>query len=410
MASNQGNAFRDDDDHSGDTQGCECCAEVPDTSHWVLVEPEVSTEKSVSTYSLSSTAGSYECSLSGLRWLSHGPIKLQYHFMDWHVFAKELDNMQCSPAGPLMDIKLTSGELEDIHLPHFLCLGAGEASMCDTVRVLHGHDCGVCVEGCELTRHHARIVQPSLSPLGVLWKAVEYLFPPKAHFEPLLFYTRTDPLELHLYLVPKPWDPAHIKAIQQEETPQGVRIRKPGPSGKSLRLDASVCVTTSCLSEIQPNRRDLSELLSPSTSDYFEVYIRHPGDSFDMEVISSAENGEPIWKRKIRREDYRPDEPPQRIRIPGQVDPLLAAASLEEKRPQLIQRVTEVMPIADQLLSQGFIGQETYANIQAAATSQDKMRLLFEGLRSAGAQGKLALYTILQTLQPHLVEELWTTR
>ncbi|XP_063048798.1 NACHT, LRR and PYD domains-containing protein 1a allele 5-like [Engraulis encrasicolus] len=86
----------------------------------------------------------------------------------------------------------------------------------------------------------------------------------------------------------------------------------------------------------------------------------------------------------------------------------MAATFLEEKRPELIQRVTEVMPIADQLLSQGFIGQETYANIQAAATSQDKMRRLFHGLRSAGTQGKLAFYKILQAQHHDLVEELWT--
>ena len=137
---------------------CESCAEVPDTSHWVLVEPEVSTEKSVSTYSLSSPAGSYECSESGLRWSCAGPVTLQYCFTDWHVYAEELAHMQSRPAGPLMDISLMSGELEEIHLPHFLCLGGCEASVRDAVRILHGRDSGVCVEVCELTRHHARIL------------------------------------------------------------------------------------------------------------------------------------------------------------------------------------------------------------------------------------------------------------
>ncbi|XP_063048471.1 NACHT, LRR and PYD domains-containing protein 1 homolog [Engraulis encrasicolus] len=338
--------------------------------------------------------------------------------MDWHVFAKELAHMQCSPAGPLMDIKLTSGELEEIHLPHFLCLRANEATVHNAVSVLHGHDSGVCMEVCELTRHHTRLLQPSLSLLGVVWRRVsEYLFSPHVHCELLLFCTSAAPsLTLHVYLVPK--DSAHIQAIHQKERPRGVWIDKPGTVAP-LQLDASVRMSTLCQSEILPKEMKLWPL---STSNYSEVYIEDPVASFDADfklvVISPPENGEPIWEAKIRRVDYQqcpqqqpsrtPVDPQQPSRIPGQVSSWMAAAFLDKTRPELIQRVTEVMPIADQLFSQRVIGQETYANIQAAATSQDKMRLLFEGLRSAGPQGKLAFYRILQEQQRNLVAELWT--
>ncbi|KAL2103913.1 hypothetical protein ACEWY4_000781 [Coilia grayii] len=46
----------------------------------------------------------------------------------------------------------------------------------------------------------------------------------------------------------------------------------------------------------------------------------------------------------------------------------MAAAFVDERRTELISRVTEVMPIADQLLPQTVFGQETYDNIDAAAT------------------------------------------
>src|SRR4029434_11245336 len=159
-------------------RSCESCAEVPDTSHWVLVEPEVSTEKSVSTYSLSSPAGSYECSESGLRWSCAGPVTLQYRFTDWHVYAEELAHMQFRPAGPLMDISLMSGELEEIHLPHFLCLGGCEASVRDAVRVLHGRDSGVCVEVCfgntlyGKTSYYYNPLQPRWASIFVLTKYI----------------------------------------------------------------------------------------------------------------------------------------------------------------------------------------------------------------------------------------------
>ncbi|XP_042564709.1 NACHT, LRR and PYD domains-containing protein 1 homolog isoform X2 [Clupea harengus] len=385
-----------DDTPNDDRQrSCESCAEVPDTNHWVLVEPEVYTEKSISTYSLSSPAGSYECSESGLRWSCAGPVTLQYCFTDWHVYAEELAHMQFRPAGPLMDISLMSGELEEIHLPHFLCLGGCEASVRDAVRILHGRDSGVCVEVCELTRHHARLLHPSFSLLGLVYMYMMELFSPKVHCELLLFCTRATPLTLHAYLVPK--DPAHIQDIHEVEKPDGVRIRKPGTVGP-LQLEASVHVRTSCRSEILPEMMNLWPL---STANFCEVYMEQPEEGFDMEVISS-QHTEPIWRAKIRRNDYL-----QPSRSPGQVGSQGAAGFVDENRAELISRVTEVMPIADELLSQGVIVRETYSNIDAAPTSEVKMRVLYEGLHSAGAQGKLAFYRILQAQQSLLVEELW---
>ncbi|KAL2078971.1 hypothetical protein ACEWY4_024715 [Coilia grayii] len=375
-------------------RSCESCVEVPDSSHWVLLEPEVSTEKSISTYSLSSPAGSYECSITGLRWSCAGPVTLQYHFTDWYVFAEQLAQMQLRPAGPLMDIRITSGELEEIHLPHFLCLGGSKAPQSKAVKVLHEQDGGVSLEECELTRHHARILQPSFSLLGLVLSVIDWVMP-KVHCELLLFCTCSSPLVLHVYLVPN--DPAHIRAIHTKEKPKAVWIDKPGATGP-LRHEDSVCVRTSCESEIVPEKINLWPL---STGNYCEVYMEVPDESFDMEVVSSQRT-ELVWRAKIRRKDYLPPSGDQ-----GQVGSKVAAVFVDENRAELIRRVTEVMPVADELFSQRVIGQETYATIQAAATSQGKMRALYEGLHSAGAQGKLAFYRILQAQQRLLVEELW---
>ncbi|KAG5277491.1 hypothetical protein AALO_G00118250 [Alosa alosa] len=287
------------------SKSCESCAEVPDSCHWFLMKPEVSREKSVSTYSLTSPAGSYECSESGLRWTCAGSVTLQYRFTDWYVFSQELPTMQSSPAGPLMNISVMSGELEEIHLPHFLCLGGSEASVRDAVRVLHERESGVGMEVCELTRHHARILHPSFSLLGLVYN-LRNLLSPKIHCVLLLFCTRTAPLVLHTYLVPN--DPAHIRAIHQKEENRGVWIDKPSAVGPLL-LNDSVCVRTLCPSEIQPKKMNLWPL---STGNYSEVYINQPEAEFDMEVISS-QHTEPIWTVKIYRDDYC-----QPSRSPGQ--------------------------------------------------------------------------------------------
>lgn len=101
----------------------------------------------MSVYSLSSLAGSYECTVSGLRWVCDDDVTLQYHFCTKELFSAQLEMLQYRPVSPLMDIKVLSGELEEIHLPHSLCLGVSDRSnLKEAVRVLHGDDSGVSLE------------------------------------------------------------------------------------------------------------------------------------------------------------------------------------------------------------------------------------------------------------------------
>ncbi|XP_029293939.1 NLR family CARD domain-containing protein 3-like [Cottoperca gobio] len=71
-------------------------------------------------------------------------------------------------------------------------------------------------------------------------------------------------------------------------------------------------------------------------------------------------------------------------------------------RPKLIQTVTLVMAIADEMLQQNIMHKETYGKIKAAQTSQDQMRELYTTLTSVKA--KSAFYRILQDIQPVMCE------
>ncbi|XP_036387862.1 serine/threonine-protein kinase/endoribonuclease IRE1-like [Megalops cyprinoides] len=81
-----------------------------------------------------------------------------------------------------------------------------------------------------------------------------------------------------------------------------------------------------------------------------------------------------------------------------------AVQFVERHQPELIQRVTLVDPIVDKLLSTRVISNEMYANIRAAFTSQDKMRMLYSVLQSR--QSKAAFYEALNRDNPYLVQDL----
>ncbi|XP_035499097.1 receptor-interacting serine/threonine-protein kinase 3 isoform X3 [Scophthalmus maximus] len=81
------------------------------------------------------------------------------------------------------------------------------------------------------------------------------------------------------------------------------------------------------------------------------------------------------------------------------------AKFIDDNRAVLIQDVSEVMAIVDELGD--MVHSETYSAIEAKQTSQEKMRALFlETFRPGGVTVKAAFYTVLKRHHPRLVERL----
>ncbi|XP_039467263.1 NLR family CARD domain-containing protein 3-like isoform X2 [Oreochromis aureus] len=93
------------------------------------------------------------------------------------------------------------------------------------------------------------------------------------------------------------------------------------------------------------------------------------------------------------------------------LSPCLSASAVTEKenadlvdknRSKLIQSITLVMPIADELRQRGMIHPEIYNKIKAAGTSQDQMRELYNSLTTT--EVKSAFYRILKEIEPQTCE------
>nr|XP_019934374.1 PREDICTED: receptor-interacting serine/threonine-protein kinase 3-like isoform X1 [Paralichthys olivaceus] len=81
------------------------------------------------------------------------------------------------------------------------------------------------------------------------------------------------------------------------------------------------------------------------------------------------------------------------------------AKFIDDNRAVLIQDVSEVMAIVDELGD--MVHSETYSVIESKQTSQEKMRVLFQKtLRSGGVTVKASFYAVLKRHQPKLVERL----
>eukprot|EP00064_Thunnus_orientalis_P021241 superscaffoldBa00006323_g21399 len=119
---------------------------IMDSSDWTKLEPEVNSTDAdeAPTYSLQSEAGRFECSVSDLRWVCEEKVSFKYQFWSWEEHMERMESLQYMPAGPLLDITVIAGKLNEVYLPHWIC--TDDSTILDKFAVLHIDACGDVVE------------------------------------------------------------------------------------------------------------------------------------------------------------------------------------------------------------------------------------------------------------------------
>ncbi|KAL4597540.1 hypothetical protein GN956_G25942 [Arapaima gigas] len=79
---------------------------------------------------------------------------------------------------------------------------------------------------------------------------------------------------------------------------------------------------------------------------------------------------------------------------------------VNENREQIIQKVEQVQPMADSLLSQGLISREEYRKICSAGTSKERMTELYGSLWKGGLSVRSVFYWLLLQYEPKLFRDL----
>uniref|UniRef100_A0A8C7K334 NACHT, LRR and PYD domains-containing protein 12-like n=1 Tax=Oncorhynchus kisutch TaxID=8019 RepID=A0A8C7K334_ONCKI len=85
----------------GIPQSCKTCDHVEDSTHWLQIEPLTSTVQGVTMFRHRTPKGSYECTVSGVRWLCERDVILKYHFRNWEPYSQLLKDMQYTQGGSI---------------------------------------------------------------------------------------------------------------------------------------------------------------------------------------------------------------------------------------------------------------------------------------------------------------------
>ncbi|XP_064818739.1 NACHT, LRR and PYD domains-containing protein 5-like isoform X2 [Oncorhynchus masou masou] len=374
-------------------QSCKTCDHVEDSTHWLQIEPLTSTVQGVTMFRHRTPRGSYECTVSGLRWLCERDVILKYHFRNWEPYSQLLKDMQYTQGGPLLDITMELGELEEVHLPHCVCLGTNP-SLRNEMKILHVEEHGVSLEEVhEVTRFHAKILHPKFSPISLILRLLSRNV--DVHCELLLYLTvMKETLIPRLYLFPS--NPGQIQAVEQQEIKfQGskrIPITRPE---RSFKLKSSFRLNIPCSTSINPPRIHL--IHRDTTPSFFKAVVKMTGIDIEMELFGDDERT--VWTEIVSRDEYYQN---QALTLSG----IPAEEFLKKHRAELIQGVKNTMPIADDLSSKSMIGDEEYSRIKAETTEQERMRELLNAVLPKGPEVMGACLKALSEHEHHLVKYL----
>ncbi|KAK1152889.1 caspase recruitment domain-containing protein 8-like isoform X1 [Acipenser oxyrinchus oxyrinchus] len=378
------------------TLKCTKCRVTLDMVKWTLVEPFTCIKNGNCTFRIAIPgAGQYECSRTCVRWKAQGPVTVEYRYSSWSRYSQDLEKKNYMIAGPLMDITVISGAVEEIHLPHFICLGS-EDILVSNFKVLHVKDESLISVNavCGANSTHAWLQKPSFSLKGILYLIRSYLCT-SIHMQVLLFRVFSAAnFTLHVYLVPN--HQPFIDAVEMQEKRQGsIRIYKPAETEKSLHIRKSYSLKTLPKVTVIPQKIKLRYISSGQIPPFFEVYSQKVNPTLSLFLLSDEEE---LWKTEIRPGDCQ--------RLSFEKSEPEGACFLQQHEYSVTERLSMIQPILRQLLQKGVINEEEQEMILQKGTRIEQNTTLVSLVKRKGSQAVQELYRVLQDCDPYLIEDL----
>lgn len=374
-------------------QNCQSCVHTVDSDQWIQIEPSVFTVEGVSKFKVSTRPGRYECIRTRMPWVCVCDVTLQYHTVDGRFLNEELERLQYNRIGPVIDVTVISGKLEEAHLPHYACLAESDPSLKDAVKVLSVIDEGITVEPVELTCFHGKIFQPSFSIKTLITNGITHC---EEHCDLLVYMRCKDPCILHVYIFP--FD-AHSKEVVEKNERSSYQISHPRPD-RPFRMKTPHLLNVPGASVHPKEGITLRKDIEPN---FFKIKQQLEND-IEMTVIRE-EDQKVVWTATIEKDELpqinpKKDEP----HLKSETD---KAEFFDKHWRTLVERVKNVRPVADKLLEQRIINEEKYADItHPNSLCQDSIREICSIVRASSNSVKAKLISILHEVEPCLLEHL----
>ncbi|XP_038839691.1 NACHT, LRR and PYD domains-containing protein 1 homolog [Salvelinus namaycush] len=389
-------------------QSCKTCDHVEDSTHWLQIEPLTSTVQGVTMFRHRTPKGSYECTVSGLRWLCERDVILKYHFRNWEPYSQLLKDMQYTQGGPLLDITMELGELEEVHLPHFVCLGTNP-SLRNEMKILHVEEHGVSLEEVhEVTRFHAKVLHPKFSAISVI---LSYIFSwnVDVHCDVVLYMAvKRSTVISRLYLLLR--NSSQKEAVQEREKNQVSQgyseFLLPSPNG-SLKLNSWFALKNPHSTSIYPEKIQL--LPADTTPSCCQMIMGNTGVDIEMELIGDDERT--VWKSVVSKDVYSKDYHPTGA-VSGAGRPaessLTGPPELRSVRAELAKRVSGPVlnGLLDGLLQHTVINQEEMESVKVIAERAEKARDIIDMVLRKGTESCSRMMNLLGELDPYLCSQL----
>ncbi|XP_046701193.1 uncharacterized protein LOC124382901 isoform X3 [Silurus meridionalis] len=340
---------------------------------------------------LCSHAGQFHCKLTKIVFEMKGKGEVLYTVESWDN--SQLQGMgQFQPAGPLYNIKCSEDSVHYMHFPH--CEIYDGTNLID-LAVAHFSEGNVeIIQPLKITNTHVIFEVHGLSIFGLL-KKIFWDTPISAQV--LLFYKEMIGIQrrkkLHIHLLPGNVAVEEVQKRHQSSTYIPCSSTCQLIPGKKYR---PLCEPYAS----QPKAETFGYDYGPNYHPTFEVIFNTEVEDLALGLLD--EIGLEVWEP---RQVLLTDE--MREGAQDQIDNDVKFVDLH--RDMLIQRVSSVNEIADNLLTKRMISNETYSDIGNATTSQEKMRILYRSLNSGGRAVKAEFYKVLMEKEPYLVDDLLPT-
>ncbi|XP_045568305.1 NACHT, LRR and PYD domains-containing protein 3 isoform X6 [Salmo salar] len=390
-------------------QSCKTCVHVEDSTHWLQIEPFTSTVQGVTMFRHRTPKGSYECTVSGLRWLCERDVILKYHFRNCEPYSHLLKDMQYTQGGPLLDITMELGELEEVHLPHFVCLGTNP-SLRNEMKILHVEKHGVSLEEVhEVTRFHAKILHPKFSLISVILRLLSWNV--DVHCDVVLYMAvKRSTVISRLYLLLR--NSSQKEAIQEREKNQVSQgyseLVLSSPNGP-LKLNSWFALKNSHSTSINPEKIQL--LPADTTPSCCKMIIRNTGVDIEMELIGDDERT--VWRDMVPIDEYI-TETHSTSAVLGAGRPAESSLTgstklqLRSLRTEFVKRVSRPVlnELLDGLLQHTVINQEEMESVKVIAERAEKARDIIDMVLRKGTESSSRMINLLGELDPCLWSQL----